>query len=87
MGKQEKLLAKAMASPAGMGFGELCALAECVGFELARTKGSHHLYKHGSLVHPGLGKSMNFQPDKNNPAKAKAYQVRQLLEFIEHFQL
>lgn len=87
MGKKEKLLTKAIASPANLGFGELCSLAESVGFEFARTKGSHHLYKHDELVHPTHGKRMNFQPDKNNPSKAKVYQVKQLLEFIEHFQL
>jgi len=26
---------------------------------------------------------MNFQPDKQNPAKAKPYQVRQLVKVIE----
>ncbi len=45
-------------------------------FCLSQTRGSHKVYKH--KIH---GMIMNFQPDRNG--MAKAYQVKQLLEFID----
>lgn len=81
MEKCEKLLAEAQASPSGLTFEELCALAECNGFVFKRQKGSsHRMYGHPSLQ-PNDGGFMNFQSDKGN---AKAYQVRQLLRAIEN---
>ncbi len=58
-----------------MRFSEICQLAECYGFELARQKGSHRIYKK-----PGRRELMNFQEDAG---KAKEYQVKQLLAAIE----
>lgn len=58
-----------------MRFSELCQLAECYGFELARQRGSHRIYKK-----PGRRELMNFQDDAG---KAKEYQVKQLLSAIE----
>lgn len=57
---------------------ELCQLAECFGFELARQEGSHRIYKRA-----GHRELMNFQ-DVNG--KAKSYQVKQLLEVIDEIQ-
>lgn len=75
VGSCEKLLDRARRSPAGLAFGELCALAECFGWVLVRTRGSHHLYKR-----PQSGGLMNFQSFRG---KAVPYQVRQLLRAIE----
>ncbi len=71
----DKLLENARNSPANVRFTDLCHLAECYGFEYARAEGSHRMYKR-----PGWPKTMNFQ-DKGG--KAKAYQVRQLLDAID----
>jgi len=78
MGKSDKIFSKAKASPANVTLSELCALAESVGFVFRNQAGSHRIYKH-----PKLSEMMNFQPDKQNPAKAKPYQVRQLVKVIE----
>lgn len=72
----EKLLAKVRNSPSGITFDELCRLADRSGFVFRRQGGSHKVYKH--KIH---GMIMNFQPDRNG--MAKAYQVKQLLEFID----
>lgn len=74
MGRCDKLLQRARDAPANLRFEQLCQLAECHGFVLARQKGSHRLYKC-----PGEPRVMNFQDDRG---KAKEYQVKQLLELI-----
>jgi len=80
MARCEKLLEKAKNSPHNLRFEEICALAECHGWEFVRQDGtSHKVY-----LHPALGNSagalMNFQ---SKDGKAKRYQVRQLLDAIE----
>jgi predicted RNA binding protein YcfA (HicA-like mRNA interferase family) len=82
MGKRERireLYEKARRKPANLRFNEACALAEGVGFRLDRVRGSHHIFVHDS--HKIL---LNFQKVKG---EAKAYQVKQLLKYIEEFQL
>ena len=74
----KKLIEKAKRSPTNFTFDEICLLAEKVGFIFRRQAGSHKIYKH-----PVYGAMMNFQPDKRDPSKAKQYQLRQLLAFIE----
>jgi hypothetical protein len=70
-----RLLTRARNSPGNLRFDEVCQLAECHGFVFARQKGtSHRIFKH-----PKLRDVMNFQSDRG---KAKAYQVRQLLDAI-----
>jgi len=75
MGKKEKLYQKQKSSPNNVSFREICTLAELVGCTLRQGDGSHALYKHDD--HRGR---LNFQSVKG---KAKPYQVRQLIEFIE----
>ncbi len=74
-----KLLSKALRNPSGLRFEELCALAEALGFTLARTSGSHHIF-----IHPVARELVNLQ---NVGGKAKAYQVRQLLRLAEKYNL
>ena len=74
----DKLEAKARHSATNFHFADLCRLAECYGFEFVGQRGSHHKYRHPK--HPAY--RMNFQEDKG---KAKAYQVRQLLAFIDDY--
>lgn len=75
MSRCKDLLKAARNNPVGLSFSDLCALAECHGFTLARTKGSHLIYKR-----PGYRGLLNFQDVKG---EAKPYQVRQLLRAIE----
>ena len=70
----DKILAKARRSAANLRFDEAHALALCLGFEHARTRGSHRIYKHA-----GSRTILNLQPDKRDPSKAKKRQVEQLV--------
>lgn len=74
-----KLLDKARRSPAGLRFSELCKLAEAFGFVFQRQKGSHKIYSNDHIR-----QMLNFQDDHG---KAKAYQVRQLLDCADRNQL
>lgn len=82
MGKEKrinKLYQRARGKPASLKFKEVRQLAEGVGFRLDRIKGSHHIF-----AHDDYGLLLNLQEVNG---QAKAYQVRQLLKFIEDFQL
>ncbi len=57
--------------------GDLCRLAEGLGFELRRVSGSHHVY-----VHPDVPELINLQAAHG---QAKPYQVRQLLRLVERY--
>lgn len=74
MGKCEELLERASKNPKGIRFRDLCRLAECHGFVLSRTRGSHRIFRH-----PKARKTISFQEAKG---MAKPYQVRQLLGLI-----
>ena len=75
----KKLHEKLKTSQDNVSFSDLCRLAEMVGFALDRQKGSHRVYTHEKF--PGI---MNFQDVKG---KAKPYQVKQLLNFINEHNL
>ena len=75
-----KLLRKARKIPAGLRFQELCRLCECADMKLDRTRGSHFIYRREN---PPCLVSIQKMPD----GKAKAYQVRQVVNFIEEFDL
>jgi predicted RNA binding protein YcfA (HicA-like mRNA interferase family) len=75
MNAARRVLAKALQAPRSLTFAELCALVESFGFEHSRTKGSHVIYKRA-----GVAELVNVQ---NVGGKAKAYQVRQLLDIVE----
>ncbi len=49
------------------------------GFQLDRISGSHHIF-----VHPDVPELLNLQ---NVKGKAKPYQIKQLLQIIERFDL
>jgi hypothetical protein len=71
----QRLLKRAQDNPSGLRFRELCDLAGCFGFYLARQKGSHHIFKR-----EGFQRLLNFQ---DSGGMAKAYQVGQLLSALE----
>lgn len=74
-----KLLAKAIRQNQNLRFAELTALAEAFGFVLDRISGSHHIYAHSAI-----SERLNLQ---DVGGKAKAYQVRQLLDLVEAYNL
>jgi predicted RNA binding protein YcfA (HicA-like mRNA interferase family) len=57
----------------------LSPLVEAFGFELSRTRGSHHIYEH-----PGVPEILNLQ---NVSGQVKPYQVRQFLQLVEQYSL
>lgn len=71
-----KLFEKAKNNPRGLRFSQLRLLCECIGMNLDRKSGSHLIYE---LESPFF--LLSIQQTKER--KAKAYQVRQLIEFIE----
>lgn len=75
----DKLLRKALSSPANLRFEEVCALAKSFGFRLSRISGSHHIF-----THPAIRELLNIQ---DIAGKAKPYQVRQLLDLVERYNL
>ncbi len=75
MDRCQKLLEKAQRNPRGLRFQELERLAECHNFYLDRQQGSHRIYRHD-----GVRVAVALQPDKNG--QAKAYQVKQMLQYI-----
>jgi len=79
MGKSEKRMAlyqQLKRSRHNVSFGDLCTLAEMVGFTFDRQNGtSHKIYRHSK--HPGI---MNFQDVKG---QAKPKQIGQLIDFID----
>ena len=77
--QSEKLLEKALNSPQNLRFAEALKLAQAFGFEVARVRGSHHI-----LRRPGVPELLNFQ---NVGGKAKPYQVKQLIEIVEAYNL
>jgi hypothetical protein len=80
MANCKKLLDKARNSPQNLRFEEVCKLAECFGWTRQKQGGTSHAV----FIHPSLGNTagslMNFQ---SKSGKAKAYQVRQLLDAID----
>ena len=60
-------------------FADMVTLVVALGFQLARTRGSHHIFKH-----PGIPELLNLQ-DVNG--EAKPYQIRQFLRLVERHDL
>jgi hypothetical protein len=77
------LLAKARENPQDLRFDEAKMLATELGFQLARISGSHHIYTHplGTSLRERFPRPLNLQEGANG--KAKAYQVRSMLEMAE----
>lgn len=87
--KVKKLYDKAKRAPNNFPFSDLLKLAEAVGYVLRKDKGGGHkggshikIYRHSEYPES----TMNFQPGKPK-AKAKRYQVDQLLDAINDYDL
>jgi predicted RNase H-like HicB family nuclease/predicted RNA binding protein YcfA (HicA-like mRNA interferase family) len=61
-------------------FSDFVRLIEAAGFELERTKGSHHIF-----IHPQINQLMNLQPGPGGDAKP--YQIREFLSYFEDYEL
>ena len=64
---------------ANVSFTDVQRLAEAFGFELRRTKGSHHIFAHTRV--PEL---LNLQDVRG---QVKPYQIRQFLRLVERYAL
>ncbi|MFN0012759.1 MAG: type II toxin-antitoxin system HicA family toxin [Phycisphaerales bacterium] len=78
--RPRSLLARIQFNRHNVRFRDLVRLAEALGFVHARTAGSHRIYIHP--VHTGA--ELNLQP---HGLDAKPYQVKQLLDLVEEYNL
>ncbi len=80
MSKVEKLFDKLIArqNDANFSFDDLCALLTKLGYTARKTKGSHIIFQRESSF-------INLQPAGGR--KAKAYQVRQVRQELQKFNL
>ena len=76
---KRKLLKKLLSGSKNIRFSEATACVEAFGFRLSRINGSHHIY-----VHPEIPELINLQ---NVGGKIKPYQIKQLLQLIETYNL
>ena len=79
MGRKKTLFQKAKDSPKSITFAEIQKLAEEAGFIFDRQKGSHKQYKRKEAPY----NLVTFQPRKGDKKMAMAYQVRDLLNYID----
>lgn len=76
---KQKLLEKVLAGSRNIRFADFTVLVEAFGFQLARTRGSHHIYQH-----PAVPEILNLQ---DAGGQAKPYQMRQFLQLVEKYDL
>ena len=68
-----------MAGSRNIRLADFTALVEAFGFQLARTRGSHHIYQH-----PAVPEILNLQ---DFGGQTKPYQLRQFLQLVEKYNL
>jgi predicted RNA binding protein YcfA (HicA-like mRNA interferase family) len=77
--KRRRLLLRILNGSKNISFQDFQSLVAGYGFRLRRIAGSHHIYSH-----PDIPDGLNLQPARG---KAKMYQVRQLLDLVEEYNL
>ena len=77
--RPRKLLKRIATAQHNVRFSDAITLAQALGFRLARTEGSHHI-----LIHPAVPEPLNLQ---NVRGQAKPYQVKQLVQLVERYNL
>ena len=77
--RRRQLLQRLLSGSRNIRFADAVACAEALGFQLSCVNGSHHIY-----VHPAVPELVKLQ---NVKGQAKPYQVRQLLQLIERYNL
>lgn len=80
MAKWRRVFDKLIAGSLDIWFDDFVVLLVRFGFELDRTRGSHHIF-----IHPDVAELLSIQPRKDG--KAKPYQLRQFLKLIEEYSL
>ncbi len=75
----KKTLDEARAGSSNLRFRDMTRLVEGFGFRLARVSGSHHIF-----THPSIPELINLQSVRG---KCKPYQVRQVLDFVDRYNL
>ena len=76
---KKRLLQKILSGSKNIKFNDLTALLEAMGFIPDRVNGSHHIFKHPKVV-----ELINIQ---DVHGEAKPYQIRQVVELIEAYNL
>jgi predicted RNA binding protein YcfA (HicA-like mRNA interferase family) len=76
---KRKLFRKVLGGAENVRFADAVTLAEAFGFRLSRVSGSHHIF-----THPDMPELLNLQ---KKAGKAKPYQIRQLLQLVEQYNL
>ena len=75
---RKKLLSKK--SDGNFGFGELCTFVQQIGFTQRGGKGGHVVFHRDGVI-----EILNLQPTKDG--KAKPYQVRQIRDIVQKYNL
>ncbi|MGH7966092.1 MAG: type II toxin-antitoxin system HicA family toxin [Candidatus Binatia bacterium] len=80
MAVDEQLLARARRNPAGVAFAGAVSLAQQLGWQEVRIRGSHHIFHHSRAptIRNRYPQPLNLQEGKDG--KAKEYQVRQMID-------
>ena len=76
---KRKIFAKIINNQTNVRFAEMVKLMEALGFVLDRVSGSHHIFRH-----PQIPEMANLQ---DVHGQAKPYQVRQVLQIVEQYNL
>lgn len=77
---RRKLLARLVSGAVqNVAFADLQSLVAGFGFQLGRVNGSHHVYRHPTIL-----ELINLQ---NVGGQAKPYQIRQVLRLVERYNL
>ena len=79
MASPRRVFAAVLLGRGTINFRDLERLLIRLGFRLDRVSGSHHIYRHPNATRP-----LNIQPVGKD---AKPYQIRQLRDMTEEFQL
>ena len=77
--KKLKLLQRLLINQKNVKFSDAVSCAEAFGFRLDRINGGHHIF-----VHDEIPELVNLQ---NVKGKAKSYQIKQLLQLVEKYNL
>lgn len=73
---------KLLRSSKNINFKELLKMVNLFGFTLRGVQGSHYLFKRDDIK-----QKMNFQNNPKDKNRAKEYQVKQLLNIIDIYEL
>ena len=79
MVKPERILQKILAGSKNIPFQDALKLAHSLGFKLDRIKASHHI-----LIHDEIPELLNLQ---NAKGQVKPYQLKQLIDLIDRYNL